>query len=111
MGYTLTRTLTTHVFSTRSLFNTPPVLQRVLFSVFYPLDKTIPLSLVSRSDYNVYESRDRSCQLMKSHAVTTLFNSLAATVPKFGNRKACLIDRNKKGETMTSLAMLQCIDT
>ena len=46
----------------------------------------------------VYESRDPSCQLklMKCHAVTTLpFTSLATTVSKSGNSKACLIDRSK----------------
>ena len=36
---------------------------------------------------------------MKCHAVTTLpFTSLAATVPRSGNSKACLIDRSKKRE-------------
>ena len=40
--------------------------------------------LVTRvSDYNVYESRDPSRQLLKCHAVTTLpFNLLAAAAAK-----------------------------
>ena len=40
--------------------------------------------LVTRvSDYNVYESRDSSRQLLKCHTVTTLpFNSLAAAATK-----------------------------
>ena len=47
--------------------------------------------------HNVYESRDPSCQLLKCHRVTdTPLTSLAATVSKYGNSKACLIDRTKK---------------
>ena len=39
---------------------------------------------------------------MKCHAVTTLpFTSLATTVPKSGNSKACLIDKIKKKERKT----------
>ena len=49
------------------------------------------------SDYNVYESRDPSCQLMKCHAVTTLpFTSLAATVPKSDKSKAKLKKKERK---------------
>ena len=86
MGYTLTRTLTTHLYLTNPCLI---LFQCDIASYFLrslSLSRKNPLSQITRvSDYNVYESRDPNCQLMKCHAVTTLpFTSLAATKKQDG---------------------------
>ena len=71
--------------------------------------------LVTRvSDYNVYESRDSSRQLLKCHTVTKLlFNLLAAAATKKEDEKCpsyniCPIGRNKEREEKFPQPHLPC---
>ena len=64
-----------------------------VFSVF-SLDYHVNHSTITRvSDYNVYESCDPSCQLMKCHAVTTLhLTRLQLQYQNHHNSKVCLLN-------------------
>ena len=105
--YTLTRTLTTHVYSTNPR------------SISYILSY---FTITRVSDYSVYESRDLADNLWNV-ALSRHFCIILLQLPKSGSKarwqnfpsyNICLIGRNKKKErgklSLTSLAMLQFID-
>ena len=82
----------------------------IMHPIFCVLSIKTNFTITRVSDYNVYESRDPSCQLMKCHTVTTLpFTLLLATKKQdVLIISALLVEINKKREENFPSPHLPC---